>query len=171
MNADYLALIQHSLNTHISVTAWKNQESAIHALKAGEVDMVLTGLESRPFAEEGILSSQPLVHSWPNLVTSLANVMLPLQSAQSTRVATVNHYPDEGFIQQSFPNAEIINYPTYQEALSSVAHGQNAWFVGDSLTTSTWLSQEFSLALTTVKYWPEPQKKAPFYFCQRRNVC
>ncbi|VEB89032.1 Sensor protein evgS precursor [Citrobacter koseri] len=66
MNADYLALIQHSLNTHISVTVWKNQESAIHALKAGEVDMVLTGLESRPFTEEGILSSQPLVHSWPN---------------------------------------------------------------------------------------------------------
>lgn len=164
MNADYLALIQHSLNTHISVTVWKNQESAIHALKAGEVDMVLTGLESRPFTEEGILSSQPLVHSWPNLVTSLANVMVPLQSAQSTRVATVNHYPDEGFIQQSFPNAEIINYPTYQEALSSVAHGQNAWFVGDSLTTSTWLSQEFSLALTTVKYWPEPQKKSAFLF-------
>ena len=35
---------------------------------------------------------------------------------------------------------------------------------GDSLTTSTWLSQEFSLALSTVKYWPSPQKMSHFLF-------
>ncbi|MGY5368952.1 response regulator [Enterobacter oligotrophicus] len=164
MNADYLALIQHSLNIRVSVTAWPNKASAINALKTGKADMVLTGLDSLPLAEAGIQASQPLVHSWPNLVTSLANVMAPLQSTQPTRVAIVDHYPDNDFIRQSFPNAEIANYSSYQEALSSVAHGQNVWFIGDSLTTSTWLSQEFSLALATVKYWPEPQKKSAFLF-------
>lgn len=164
MNADYLALIQHSLNIRLRVMAYKNQAVALEALKAGEVDMMLTGLESSPLSEEGINASLPLVHSWPNLVTSLANVMSPLQSAQSTRIAIVNNYPGADFIRQTFPNAEIANYSNYQEALSSVANGKEQWFMGDSLTTSTWLSQEFSLALTTVKYWTEPQKKSFFLF-------
>lgn len=61
MNADYLALIQHSLNTHLSVMAYKNREAAVEALKAGEVDMVMTGLESRPPEETGIQTSQPVM--------------------------------------------------------------------------------------------------------------
>lgn len=47
MNADYLALIQHSLNTRISVMAYPGQTDAVEALKKGEVDMVLTGLEGQ----------------------------------------------------------------------------------------------------------------------------
>ncbi|SUX68643.1 aerobic respiration control sensor protein ArcB [Citrobacter amalonaticus] len=164
MNADYLALIQHSLNTRISVMAYPDQADAVEALKKGEVDMVLTGLESQSWREASVQVSLPLIHSWPNLVTSLGNVMAPLQSAQRTGVAIVNHYPDVDFIRQSFPDAEIDNYGSYQEALNSVNNGRNAWFFGDSLTTSTWLSQEFSLALTTVKYWPAPQRKSYFLF-------
>lgn len=164
MNADYLALIQHSLNTRISVMVFPGQTDAVDALKKGEVDMVLTGLESQSWSEASVQVSLPLIHSWPNLVTSLGNVMAPLQSAQRTSVAIVNHYPDDDFIRQSFPDAEIDNYNSYQEALNSVNNGRNTWFFGDSLTTSTWLSQEFSLALTTVKYWPAPQRKSYFLF-------
>lgn len=164
MNAEYLALFQHVLNTRLNVMAYRQQADAVEALKAGEVDMVLTGLENQPWNEEGIQVSQPLIHSWPNLVTSLGNVMAPLQSALHTRVAIVNHYPDANFIRQSFPDVEIDNYTSYQEALNSVANGRNTWFMGDSLTTSTWLSQEFSLVLTTVKYWPAPKKKSYFLF-------
>lgn len=164
MNADYLTLIHYSLNIRIVVLAYQNRTDAMHALRAGEIDTVLTGLDSRIFAEEGIESSASLVHSWPGLVTSLANVMAPLQSQKDTRVAIVDGYPGVDFIHQAFPNAEITNYTSYQEALSSVANGQNAWFMGDSLTTSTWLSQEFSLALSTVKYWPSPQKTSHFLF-------
>lgn len=164
MNADYLALIQHSLHTRISVMAYPGQANAIEALKKGEVDMVLTGLEGQDWNNDSVQLSLPLIHSWPNLVTSLGNVMSPLQSAQHTSVAIVNHYPDAGFIRQSFPDASIENYSNYQEALNSVNNGRNTWFFGDSLTTSTWLSQEFSLALTTVKYWPAPQRKSYFIF-------
>lgn len=164
MNADYLALIQHSLNTRIRVMAYPELADAVEALKKGAADMVLTGLEGQVWPNDSVQLSQPLIHSWPNLVTSLSNVMSPLQSAQHTSVAIVNHYPDADFIRQSFPDARIENYSNYQEALNSVNNGRNTWFFGDSLTTSTWLSQEFSLALTTVKYWPAPQRKSYFLF-------
>lgn len=164
MNADYLTLIHYSLNIRITVLGYQNRADAIRALRAGEIDTVLTGLDTRPSVEEGIQLSASLVHSWPGLVTSLVNVMAPLHSPQSTRVAVVEGYPDADFIHQAFPNAEIANYANYQEALSSVAYGQNAWFMGDSLTTSTWLSQEFSLALSTVKFWSSPQKTSHFLF-------
>ena len=164
MNADYLTLLQHALNTRISVTAYQDKAAAIEALKTDQVDMVLTGLQAELPDEEGIQASQPLVHAWPNLVTTLSNVMSPLRSLQNARIAIVNHYPDADFIRQSFPQAEITNYSSYQKALDSVANGQNSWFMGDSLTTSVWLSQEFSQVLTTVKYWAAPQKKSVFLF-------
>lgn len=162
MNADYLALVQKSLNTHIIIMAYLRQPDALEALKNGEVDMVLTGLMDHSMSDKSVKSSLPLIHSWPNLVTSLGNVMEPLQTTKRTSVAIVNHYPDTDFIQTSFPDAKIENYSNYQEALYSVNSGRNTWFFGDSLTTSTWLSQEFSLALTSVKYWRAPERKSYF---------
>ena len=162
VNADYLALIQYSLHLHIQVMGYRDKQTAVNALKAGDVDMVLTGLESLFQYEDSIRHSVPVVNSWPTLVTTLANVMAPLHTVQGVRIATVDNYPDLNFIQQSFPNAEIINYASYQEALNSVVTGQNDYFSGDSLTTSAWLSQEFSMALSTVKYWAAPQKESVF---------
>ncbi|HDC4393627.1 TPA: transporter substrate-binding domain-containing protein [Enterobacter cloacae] len=164
MNADYLALIQHSLNTRLRVMAYRDLAGAVEGLKTGEVDMVLTGLMNHLWGEESVIVSQPLIHSWPNLVTSLGNVMEPLQSAENTRIAIVADYPDDNLIRESFPAAEVESFSSYQEALNSVNDGRNQWFIGDSLTTSSWLSQEFSLALTTVKYWPAPQRKSYFLF-------
>ncbi len=100
----------------------------LRRLKKGEVDTVLTGLDGQFWSDESVQRSLPLIHSWPNLVTSLGNVMAPLQSAQRTNVAIVNHYPDADFIRQSFPDAEIDNYSSYQEALNSVNNGRNTWF-------------------------------------------
>jgi two-component system sensor histidine kinase EvgS len=77
MNADYLTLIHYSLNIRITVLGYQNRADAIRALRAGEIDTVLTGLDTRPSVEEGIQLSASLVHSWPGLVTSLANVMAP----------------------------------------------------------------------------------------------
>lgn len=164
MNADYLALIQHSLNIRISVIEYPSQISAINALKAGDVDTVLSSLGTFSFSDNDIRVSQPLVYSWPTLVTALTNVMAPMKGELSTRIAIVNNYPDDNFIHQSFPNAEIITFSSYQDALNSVANGENTWFMGDSLTTSTWLSQEFSQVLSSVRYWSGPQKTSVFLF-------
>lgn len=101
-NADYLTLIHYSLNIRITVLGYQNRADAIRALRAGEIDTVLTGLDTRPSVEEGIQLSASLVHSWPGLVTSLANVMAPLHSPQSTRVAVVEGYPDADFIHRRF---------------------------------------------------------------------
>ena len=164
MNADYLALIERSLNTPVDVVKYSDEKAAIAALHEGSVDTVLTGLMPQSQSYEGFATSVPLVRAWPNLVTKLTNVMDPLHSAQSLRIARVNGYPDDNFIRASFPNADIIDFRGYQPALTSLANGQNDGFIGDSLTTGVWLSQEFSLELSTVKYWPAPQKVSLFLF-------
>lgn len=169
INADYLALIQHSLDIKVAVIRYSDVSDAIASLKAGQTDMVLTGLDYQPAAKEGLQLSLPLVHSWTALVTSMSNVLAPLHSAESVTVATVNHYPDDDFIYRAFPNAEIINYASSQEALSSVVDGQSRYFFGDSLTTGAWLSQEFSHALSAVKYWAQPQTQNLFLFAGSEN--
>jgi two-component system sensor histidine kinase EvgS len=52
MNADYLTLIHYSLNIRITVLGYQNRADAIRALRAGEIDTVLTGLDTRPSVEE-----------------------------------------------------------------------------------------------------------------------
>ncbi|MBB1201594.1 response regulator [Enterobacteriaceae bacterium 89] len=169
MNADYLALIERSLQTRVAIVKYPDESAAIAALRAGSVDTVLTGLIPVSQNYDGLTLSVPLVRAWPNLVTKLTNVMDPLHSAESLRFARVNHFPDDGFIRAAFPNAEIIDFTGYQPALTSVANGQNTFFIGDSLTTGAWLSQEFSLELSTVKYWPGPQKVSVFLFSPAQN--
>ena len=129
MNADYLTLIHYSLNIRITVLGYQNRADAIRALRAGEIDTVLTGLDTRPSVEgdPAFCFTGPFLAGVGDFSGKRHG---PLHSPQSTRVAVVEGYPDADFIHQAFPNAEIANYANYQEALSSVAYGQNAWFMG-----------------------------------------
>ena len=162
MNADYLALMQRSLNINLEVWRYQNDAQAMDALKQNQVDLLLTGLQYQPEPPAGIALSAPVISSWPALVTTLANAMEPLRSQKFVTVATVDDYPPDAWIAQSFPNAQIHRYASYHAALSSVAEGKNNYFIGDSLPVSAIISQEFALALTAVKYWGDEQKRSHF---------
>ncbi|WP_299998516.1 transporter substrate-binding domain-containing protein [uncultured Cedecea sp.] len=164
INADYLAIIQSSLGTHIKVIRLDNKQQAIEALKEDKLDAVLTGLEYLPGTDQSLIASMAVTRSWPNLVTSISNTMSPVASQENVRVSAYGNYPDDQFIYQSFPNADIIRYSNYEEALKKLSTGEDNYFIGDSLTTSIWLSQEFQNTIVTLKYWSEPQKNSVFLF-------
>ncbi|WP_312983513.1 response regulator [Atlantibacter sp.] len=170
MNADYLALMQRSLNTNLEVWRYQNEAQAMAALKQNNVDLLLTGLQYQPEPPVDVVLSAPVIASWPALVTTLSNVMEPLRSEKSVTVATVGDYPPPAWIKQSFPNAQIHHYASYHAALSSVAEGKNSYFIGDSLPGSAIISQEFALALTTVKYWGDEQKRSHFLIAPSQEL-
>lgn len=164
MNADYLAIIQNTLDKPVKVINFDSKQHAIQALKNGELDTVLTGLDYRPKKDESLISSIAVTRSWPSLVASVTNTLSPLTSEEEVRVSTVGNYPDSQFIHESFPNARVIRYRTYEEALNALSAGEDNYLLGDSLTTSIWLSQEFRNTIITLKYWENPQKESLFLF-------
>ncbi|VXD08689.1 hybrid sensory histidine kinase in two-component regulatory system with EvgA [Enterobacterales bacterium 8AC] len=162
INADYLVLMQRSLNVPIEVLRFTSEAEAIAALKAGRVDLLLTNLLYKPQAHDGLLPTLPVFYSWPTLITRLSNVMEPLHSEQFTSVAIANNYPPESFIKQSFPNAQITRFPSVYEALSAVANGLNDYYMGDNLTSSATIAQDFNMALSMVKFWGQERKESVF---------
>ncbi|WP_431223558.1 transporter substrate-binding domain-containing protein [Serratia sp. L9] len=162
MNADYLALMQRSLNVPVSVVHFPDEPTAIASLNAGSVDLILTDLIYQPQNRKDVLVTRPVFYSWPTLITSLTHVMEPLRSEQFVTIATTNNYPPESFIKQSFPNAQIIPFDKPYDALSSVAHGQYDYYMGDNLTSSAIISQDFNMALSMVKFWNQDQKESVF---------
>ena len=169
INADYLAIIEHSLGIKMEVINFGSQENATQALSNGELDSVLTGLEYSLQINPSLISSDAVAHSWPNLVASISNIMSPLSSKEKVRVSTVDDYPGSKFIYESFPNAEIIHYNNYEAALDALSSGKDNYFIGDSLTTSIWLSQEFRNKIVTLKYWSNPQKNSVFLFLAQES--
>lgn len=164
MNADYLEIIKHRLSTPITIIHYKNKQHAIDALENGDVDTILSELSYEPQNNQQLDVSSPIIYSWPTLVTSIHNVMKPLQSHATVSVAVVNHSPGEDFIRRSFPQAKINSYETHQEALTSLVNEKNTYFIGDSLSVSALLSLDYGHELNTVKYWNTPLKKSEFIF-------
>jgi len=170
INADYLAIIQRSLDTKVEVINYESREKAIQALNNGELNAVLTGLEYQPELNDSLISSIPVTYSWPSLMASMSNTMAPLTSREKVRIATIGNYPEDNFIYASFPRAEIVRYDNYETVLNALATGRDNYFIGDSLTTSLWLSQEFNHTIVTLKYWATPQKNSLFLFSKNQPL-
>ncbi|HFN0791340.1 transporter substrate-binding domain-containing protein (plasmid) [Klebsiella variicola] len=152
INADYLGLLQQNLKVNVTVREYARTEDAVSALKAGEVDAMLTDLLNRHYKDAALNTSLPLITSYTVLVTTVDNTMLPLSTTQPVKIARVNDYPAIEVITRSFPNATVVDYPDYYKALSSVSSGDNQYFIGSNVITSTLISRYFTHALNAIKY-------------------
>lgn len=158
MNADYLLLLEKSLQVNLIIKHYGDETQALTALKEGRIDVILTSPASGNAQAAPFVASLPLVRAFPTLVTRQADVMNALfNNKDEVRVAIKQGYPSEQFIRISFPKAKITAYADNYLALASVANNQNDYFFGTNLTSSFILTRDFYQSLQMVKFWREPQ--------------
>lgn len=158
MNADYLRLLENSLQVNVVIKLYSDEAQALTALKDGNIDTILTSPASGDAPGAPFIASLPLVRAFPTLVTRQADVMNPLSNDKDeVRVAIRRGYPSEQFIKIAFPKARITAYADNYLALASVANKQNDYFFGNNLTSSFILIRDFYQSLEMVKFWREPQ--------------
>lgn len=156
INADYLGLMQKNLKVNIVLRVYPRAKDTAYALEKGDVDIMLTDLlTSRP-QDNALNISKPLITTFPVLVTTINNTMSPLTSNKSVKIARVKGYPSNTTIFHSFPNAIITDYDDHYEALASVSAGNNQYFIGSNIITSTLISQYFTHSLNSIKYYNSP---------------
>lgn len=102
VNADYLALMQKNLNIKIVIKQYDNEQEALTALASNDVDTLITQLSRRQDVGGHLLRTSALLTTWPTLVTSLKNTMLPLTSEHPVSVACVRDCPFLDVIQMLF---------------------------------------------------------------------
>lgn len=168
INADYLGLLQQNLKVKVILRQYPSVKDADYALQKGEVDVLLTDLlRSRPETATYNVS-QPVLSTFPVLVTTVNNTMIPLSTTNPVNIARVKGYPTVEMIFRSFPNAVIIDYANYYEALTSVSTGENQYFIGSNMITSALISQYFLHSLNAIKYYDCPCQHS--FFITRKEM-
>lgn len=158
MNADYLLLLENSLQVRVVIKHYADQGRALTALQGGNIDLILTSPSGGESLAAPFTASLPLIRAFPTLVTRQADVMKPLSDEHAAvKVAIKQGYPSDSFIKMVFPQAQITAYADNYLALASVANKENDYFFGNNLTSSFILVRDFYQALDMVKFWREPQ--------------
>ncbi|MEL4012909.1 response regulator [Dryocola clanedunensis] len=167
VNADYLALMQKSLNVKVIIKQYASQQQALAALARNEVDTLLTQLSHEKEVGKHLLRSPALIKTWPTLVTTLKNTLQPLATRKTVNVACVRDCAFMGAINAAFPHAHINLYDTDYQAMSSLISGENQYFIGNNITTSHCISRYFSQSLVVTHYFN--QQEQDNYFVTNRH--
>lgn len=170
VNADYLALLQKNINTKIAIKQYDNEQEALAALSRNEVDTLLTQLSDREEVGSHLLRTSALIKTWPTLVTSLKNTLLPLKSNKQVTLACVRGCSFLDVIKVAFPNAKITFYESDYQALSSVMSGVNQYFIGNNVTTGNCISKYFSQSLVITHYFNKQEQYNYFVTSQNQPL-
>jgi two-component system sensor histidine kinase EvgS len=158
VNADYLALMQKNLNLKIIIKQYDNEQEALAALASNDVDTLITQLSRRQDVGGNLLRTSVLLTTWPTLVTSLKNTMLPLTTNHQVSVACVRDCPFLDVIQGAFPEAKVSFYDDEYQAMASVVNGDNQYYIGNNITSSHCISRYFSQSLVITHYFDKQEQ-------------
>ena len=134
LTADYLGILGKALNVAIKVQRFPSREAAIKALEDGKIDLLGTsnGFEAdRP----NLLLSIPYAVDQPVLVTREGEKRSLSEGLAGLRLSMVYHYLPLSEVKALYPKAIIQSYPSYQNAINSVAFDQADVFLGDTVST------------------------------------
>lgn len=158
VNADYLALMQKSLKVKIVIKQYDNEQQALAALANNDVDTLITQLSRRQDVGGDLLRTSALLTTWPTLVTSLKNTMLPLTTNHKVSVACVRDCPFLNVIQDAFPDAKVSFYDDEYQAMASVVNDDNQYYIGNNITSSHCISRYFSQSLVITHYFDKQEQ-------------
>lgn len=158
VNADYLALMQKSLKVKIVIKQYDNEQQALAALANNDVDTLITQLSRRQDVGGDLLRTSALLTTWPTLVTSLKNTMLPLTTHHKVSVACVRDCPFLNVIQDAFPDAKVSFYDDEYQAMASVVNDDNQYYIGNNITSSHCISRYFSQSLVITHYFDKQEQ-------------
>lgn len=134
LTADYAVLIGKALGLPVRVLRYSSRTAAAQALQAGEIDL-LGSANSFEAALPAVVVSTAYAEDRPALVTRFEpGVDLPDDLA-GQRLAVLDHYLPASLLRTRYPKALLQFYPSYPEALGTVAFGQADVFLGDTLAT------------------------------------
>ncbi|WP_323903125.1 response regulator [Aeromonas hydrophila] len=130
ISADYLDIVAKTLQKPVELRVFDDKQSALAALRAGELDLVNLGNLSLSGPDQaGIALSQRYFSSAP-VFSALAAEQGPLL-LPGQRVATVQGYVDEAAFKRYYPDLVLVNYPSNVAAFDAVFFGREPLLLSD----------------------------------------
>ncbi|MBO2676979.1 transporter substrate-binding domain-containing protein [Shewanella algae] len=156
LSADYLKILSDALKVKIELHFFSSRQSAIAAVKAGELDLLTTANRYEEFYN--LKLSREYILNLPVLYVS--------EKYQTTgspsRIAMAYDYLPDSEVRKLFPMAELINYPSRQQAVAAAAFGQADAVVIDLTSANYLVNKNFSNKLILKNILPIDTKGISF---------
>ncbi|HEJ9060366.1 TPA: transporter substrate-binding domain-containing protein [Serratia fonticola] len=159
VDAEFISLLTNNLQVKSIVKIYDSKDEALAALDKGTVDIILPSLSDQPKPEfrtaDTVFRRILLLQTQIVAVTKVQNLISVPGKMNKIKIATVANPCYTAFIKQKFPGACVKRYDEIYAALSSVEDGENDLYIGNSLDTGYYLTNDFSHTLEIKKSWTE----------------
>lgn len=148
ISSEYVRYIEDKLKIETDRAKGLNWGEVIQYAKEGRID-VLSSVVRTPEREKYLLFTDPYI-TFPVVIYSAKEAPLigGIDDVLKGKVAAVQGYATQEFLQTDFPSMELSLYPTVQEAINALSMGEVDWFVNDLATGGYAIEQ---LGVTNLK--------------------
>ncbi|WP_337262910.1 MULTISPECIES: transporter substrate-binding domain-containing protein [unclassified Serratia (in: enterobacteria)] len=164
ISADYSQLVAHYLGLGTKVLRYASRSAALEGVSKGEADMLVDDTGGQEIENPGFISSIPFTPDHPVLVARETAISQPLLTQPDLRIALLDNFLSDQWLATHYPNARITRYTTPQTALSSVAFGENDYFIGNLTVTSFLIERNYANILSVADIFPKWETGPRFLF-------
>ncbi|POX29637.1 hybrid sensor histidine kinase/response regulator [Serratia marcescens] len=157
VSADYSLLVLRYLGLRFHVFHYPSRSAALEGVRAGKIDILLDDVGGTAPPQEGLIGSVPYMPDHPALVSRETAMSKPLPLTPEPRIALVRGYLSDEWVANQYPNARITRYVSPQSALSSVAFGENDYFIGNLTTASFLIERNYATTLSIADIFPQEE--------------
>ncbi|WP_426237876.1 ATP-binding protein [Pseudomonas sp. TWP3-2] len=133
LSADYADMLGRLLGIPIQLLRYRDRDAAMRALKSGELDLLATS-NNYEIADSELVLSRAYAEDQPMWVIP-HNTLLPT-ALTGKRIAMVEDYLPLSAVQNAYPSAVIVSYPSILHALGAVAFGWADLYLGDFISAN-----------------------------------
>ncbi|NBJ36919.1 transporter substrate-binding domain-containing protein [Serratia fonticola] len=164
ISADYSQLVAHYLGLGTRVLRYPNRAAALEGLSKGEADMLVDDAGGQEIENLSFISSIPFTPDHPVLVARETAISQILLTKPDLRIALLENFLSDEWLAAHYPHAQITRYDTPQTALSSVAFGENDYFIGNLTVTSFLIERNYANILSVADVFPAKETGPRFLF-------
>lgn len=157
VSADYTLLVLRYLGLRFRVFHYPSRDAALEGLKAGKADILLDDDGGILEPQQGLTSSIPYMPDHPALISRETAMSKPMLLTPEPHIALVRGYLSDAWVANHYPNAKITRYASPQSALSSVAFGENDYFIGNLTTASFLIERNYATTLSIADIFPQEE--------------
>lgn len=169
LSADYILMVSRYLGLRTQILRYSTRAEALMGLQKGDTDILVDDAAQPNTKESGLLNSIPFIPDQPALVSRDAILSRTAKTAPGLRIALQTDYLSDEWVTHHYPGAQITRYPSSQKALSSVAFGENDYFIGNLAVTSFLIERNYANILSVADVF-SPRDIGPHFIFREKDV-
>lgn len=164
ISADYSLLIARHLGLRMHILRYPDRATALDALRSGKADLLIDDTGPQDSETSDVIASLPFAPTKTALVTRETSLSRPIQMKPDAHIALLRGYLSDNWLAANYPDAKITLYGSAQSALSSVAFGENDYFIGSLTVASFLIERNYANQLSVADILPLKENGPRFVF-------